>query len=365
VSYLIYLPETPNERVYELKPGINSIGREIDNTIVLLEETVSRHHAQIHVTSDGVTIRDCGSSNHTFVNQVQVDRCQLNAGDQVMCGTVPFKFVHHLTRSQLKPIDHKELLGDNFKQIPIPQVLDQLQDLVSQKSKYQSTINVTTDHSQQHLINKLKILLEVSKQLCSTDEPDQLLHKILNMLFEILEIDRAAILLVDGESQKIEPKAVKLREEIYSTQEFYSRKIVNLAYQSGDAIISQDPQKDQRFHGSVSIIRHGIQNCMCVPLKNYQETIGVLYVDNLSPVVCYTEEDLDFLNALANQAAAAIHLYREFHKREQKLKQQVLELQIQIDQSKRESEVAEIVGGEYFQKLQQRAEQLRNNNDLI
>ncbi|MEA5515372.1 GAF domain-containing protein [Nodularia sp. UHCC 0506] len=140
---------------------------------------------------------------------------------------------------------------------------------------------------------------------------------------------------------------------------------VNLAYQSGDAIISQDTQGDQRFHGSVSIFINGIQNCMCVPLKNYKETIGVLYVDNLSPLVRYTEEDLDFLSALANQAAAAIHLSWEFHKREQKLKQQVLKLQIQIDQSKRESEVAEIIGGDYFQNLQQRAEQLRNNNNSI
>ncbi|GAX37848.1 GAF domain-containing protein [Nodularia sp. NIES-3585] len=364
MSYLIYTPETPNERVYELKPGVNTIGRQIDNTIVLLEETVSRHHAQIHVTPNSVTIQDCRSSNHTFVNQVKVDICQLGEGDQVMCGTVPFKFVHNLTTSRFKQIDGKELLGDNFKQIPLPEIPDQLQNLVSQNSRSDSILKFNTDNSQQQPVNKLKILLEVSKQLCSPDEPDQLLHKILNLLFEIMGIDRAAILLVDDKSQQLEAKEVKSREYIHFSQEFYSRRIVNIAYKSGDAIISQDPKGDQRFHDSVSILLDGIQNCMCVPLKNHQETIGVLYVDNLSPLVRYTEEDLDFLTALANQAAAAIHLSRQFHNREQKLKQQVLELQIQIDESKKESEVAEIIEGDFFQNLQQRAEQIRKKNEL-
>lgn len=81
MPYLIYAPETPNEKVYELKQGFNTLGRKIDNTIVLLEETVSRYHAQIHVAPNGVTIKDCGSSNHTFVNQVKVTVSQLRDGD--------------------------------------------------------------------------------------------------------------------------------------------------------------------------------------------------------------------------------------------------------------------------------------------
>ncbi|WP_066384618.1 MULTISPECIES: GAF domain-containing protein [unclassified Anabaena] len=365
MSYLIYAPETSNERVYELKPGVNTIGRQIDNTIVLLEETVSRYHAQIHVTLNGVTIQDCQSRNHTFVNQVQIDSYQLADGDVIACGTAPFKFVHDLTTSQLQNIDAKELLSDNLKQIALPQIPVQLDSLVNQQFNEDSVIKFNTHNSGQKSVNKLKILLEVSKQLCSPDEPEQILQKILDLLFQIMGIDRAVILLVDDESQQLEPKAVKLREYLHDDQPFYSRRIVNLAYKSGDAIITQDPQRDQRFSDSISVVLDGIQNCMCVPLKNYKETIGVLYVDNLSPLVRYTEEDLEFLGALANQAAAAIHMSHEFHKREQKLKQQVLELQIQIDQSKKDSEIAEIINQDFFQNLQQRAEQLRNNNNQI
>lgn len=93
--------------------------------------------------------------------------------------------------------------------------------------------------------------------------------------------------------------------------------------------------------------------------------MGVLYIHNSSLSVNYTHEDLEFLSALSNQAAVVIHMSREFHNREQKLKQQVMELQIQIDQGKKESDVAEILSLDSFQKLQQRAEALRNKNNPV
>ncbi|MBW4641599.1 MAG: GAF domain-containing protein [Goleter apudmare HA4340-LM2] len=366
MPYLIYAPETPNERVYELKPGVNTIGRQIDNTVVLLGATVSRRHAQIHVTPNGAIIQDCQSSNHTFVNQVQIDVCELHDGDVIGCDEFQLKFVHSLTLSQPKPIgDDQELLDNNLKQIPLPQSLDQLQNLVHQEPSNRSVLKLHSSDREQQTVNKLKILLEVSKQLCSPDEPDQLLHKIIDLLFQIMRIDHAVILLVDEESQQLELKAAKSQEDLVGEQQFYSRKIVDLAYQSGDAIITQDAKRDQRFQDSVSIFREEIQNCMCVPLKNYTEVIGVLYVDNLSLFVGYSNEDLEFLIALANQAAVAIHMSREFHKREQKLKQQVLELQIQIDQTRKENEIAEIVNNDFFQRLEQRAENFRNKNSLI
>jgi adenylate cyclase len=377
VPYLIYAPETPERRVYELKPGINTLGREIDNTIVLLSATVSRHHAQINVAPTGTTIKDCQSINHTFVNQVQleVDAYELHDGDVVYCDTFEFKFVQHLASSEPQPIgNNRELSIENLKQIPIHQHSEKLEELVNQKTgNDRSQIEVESlgdaaspvEKREQHTINKLKILLEVSKQLWSLDEPDKLLHKILDLLFQIMNIDLAVILLVDPESQQLELKASKSRLSLPDDRQSYSRKIVELAYQTGDAIITQAARDDGRFNDSVSIIRQEIQNCMCVPLKNYQEVMGVLYIHNLSFFVNYTHEDLEFLSALANQAAVVIHMYREFHSREQKLKQQVMELQIQIDQERKENELAEIMSLDSFQKLQQRAEKLRNKNNPI
>jgi adenylate cyclase len=381
VPYLIYAPDTPDRRVYELKPGINTLGREIDNTVVLMGATVSRHHAEIHIDQLGATIRDCQSINHTFVNQIQlaVDAWDLHDGDLVRCDTFQFKFVHHLTSADPAPIGtDRELAIENLKQIPLYQKPAQLAELVNQKAiDDRSAIQVesqlgspvklpnTMESREQHTVNKLKILLEVSKQLWSPDEPDKLLYKILDLLFQIMNIDRAVILLVDPDSQQLELKATKSQSDRPDNGQSYSRKIVDLAYQSGDAIITGDAQDDRRFNDSVSIVRQVIQNCMCVPLKNYTEVMGVLYIHNSSLLVNYTYEDLEFLSALSNQAAVVIQMSREFHKREQKLKQQVMELQIQIDREQKENELAEIMSLDSFQKLQQRAEKLRNKNNPI
>ena len=54
----------------------------------------------------------------------------------------------------------------------------------------------------------------------------------------------------------------------------------------------------------------------------------------------------------------------QVHAREQKLKQQVAELRIEIDQTKKTRQVAEITETDYFQALRQQARQLRRQKDM-
>ena len=53
---------------------------------------------------------------------------------------------------------------------------------------------------------------------------------------------------------------------------------------------------------------------------------------------------------------------QEVIQREQMLRQQVRELQIMVDQSKRDQQVAEIVDSDFFQDLQERAKAMRNRS---
>ena len=49
-----------------------SIGTAPDNDVVLTDRTVSRYHAEIKATSEGVLVRDLGSTNGTFSNGLRV-----------------------------------------------------------------------------------------------------------------------------------------------------------------------------------------------------------------------------------------------------------------------------------------------------
>jgi adenylate cyclase len=308
VPYLIQNPEAPNPKIHELRLGSNTIGREIDNSIVLTDTSLSRHHAQITITDDRVVITDLGSLNHTYINEVKIDRCELNDRDLVRCGSVIFEFVQALGSSPPEPPRQDDSNLSIIRRFSPEQIRVEIQDLLHQDTSVNqgSVLRLRQQDTNQRAVDKLKILLEVSKQLSSPEEPDRLLEKILDLLFEIVYVDRAIILMVNEETGQLEHKAVKSQPGIAIDDQFYSTKITNWVHQNGDAILSSDARIDQRFSDSESILRQAIHASMCVPLKPREEVIGVLYADNLSQTNIYSQEDLEFLTGLVNQAAIAV-----------------------------------------------------------
>src|SRR5256885_9723536 len=69
------------------------IGRSSELDLVLIEDMVSRKHAQLTLASGGITIADLGSTNGTFVNGEKVRRAQLKEGDRILIGTSILKLV--------------------------------------------------------------------------------------------------------------------------------------------------------------------------------------------------------------------------------------------------------------------------------
>ncbi len=310
MPYLIYAPKTPEERIYQLKFGINTIGRSRDNSIAIADESLSRQHAEITLADNRVTIKDLQSLNHIFVNKVKIDRCELRDGDLICCGSAEFKFVEAIASSK------QESLGTQNPQISIPDTIVRqfspeqtrfgMPYLLAFQGTEGSVLRLQQQDNNQGTVDRLKILLEVSKQLSSPEEPERLLEKILDLLFEIINVDRGAILMVNETTGKLECKAVKLRSGITHEDQFYSTKIANFVCRHGDAVLTADAGLDQRFNHSDSIVAQAIRASMCIPLKPRAEVIGVLYVDNLSMSDIYSDEDVEFLAALGNQAAIAI-----------------------------------------------------------
>jgi pSer/pThr/pTyr-binding forkhead associated (FHA) protein len=91
VVYELVKSGIENGRKITLAEGINLIGRDEANTIVLQDTSVSRHHAVIVVDSGRITVRDLDSKNHTFVDGEQVqDERDLKEGSVVLFGMVSF-----------------------------------------------------------------------------------------------------------------------------------------------------------------------------------------------------------------------------------------------------------------------------------
>lgn len=66
------------------------IGRQSECEISIPSEEVSRRHAELRVTPDGVMVEDLGSSNGTYVNDRRVTRQLMKAGDELRLDTIRF-----------------------------------------------------------------------------------------------------------------------------------------------------------------------------------------------------------------------------------------------------------------------------------
>ena len=73
--------------------GEVKLGREKDNTIVVADQKVSRHHALLTSIDDTYIIHDQGSANGTYVNGVQIGQpTRLHHNDKIGLGDNVFLF---------------------------------------------------------------------------------------------------------------------------------------------------------------------------------------------------------------------------------------------------------------------------------
>ena len=85
------------------------IGAAPDNDIILKDRTVSRHHAEIRMTPEGLMLRDLGSTNGTFINQVQVTEAYLPPGAECAMGYSRLVIRQHTEERQVEASPHNHL----------------------------------------------------------------------------------------------------------------------------------------------------------------------------------------------------------------------------------------------------------------
>ncbi|MFQ3549222.1 MAG: FHA domain-containing protein [Armatimonadota bacterium] len=79
--------------MFEITSDNLTIGREASNPIALPNDsTVSRKHCTVYKSGGMIYIRDEGSSNGTFVNDIKITEQSLNSGDRVRIGDTIFRF---------------------------------------------------------------------------------------------------------------------------------------------------------------------------------------------------------------------------------------------------------------------------------
>ena len=88
MARLIIKSEGFRNQALELKLGLNRFGRSSDNDFQIEHPTISARHCEITLAQDKVLVRDCGSTNGTFLDQQPISEASLEAGQTLSLGDV-------------------------------------------------------------------------------------------------------------------------------------------------------------------------------------------------------------------------------------------------------------------------------------
>src|SRR6266700_4743723 len=311
------LMSTSGEQSIDLQLGRKLVvGRAVTSDVPIYDPTISRRHAEIVMTENGVRVTDLGSSNGTFLNGAKITEADAGANDVVTFGKVAFQVKEvtaPLPRPQVvpPPADFKASTkggaagGTIVRQLPVS-VSGGVPAIVIDQPQGASHLKVKADNLEERREKKLSLLLEVSKELSKQQELDRLLDKVVDFTFQIMNVDRVSILLLDGKSNELVPRISKSRTGDASAAKHVPQSIARKAVEERVAILSDNAAADERFKGK-SILIQSVRSAMCTPLLGSDsKVLGILYVDNLTATHSFADEDLEFLIAFGGLTAIAI-----------------------------------------------------------
>jgi adenylate cyclase len=295
------LTSADNLQTFELKPGVTQVvGRAPTSDVPVFDPTISRRHAELVTSDQGLAVKDLGSSNGTFLNGSRVETCMVSVGDTITFGKVAFKLMAVGAAPQpATPRDGGPPAGATIvRQLPVRNTPGTAFQAI--KSGEQAAVSSAEDKVRQ----KLSMLLEVSTELGRAVDTDSILQKIVDQAYKVLTVDRVAIQLMDDAGGLVTKIARDRRGG--DQPRAVPQSIARTAVADKVAIIANDAGQDQRFGGQ-SILMQQVRSAICSPLMGKEQSVlGVIYVDNVSAAHKFDEEDLDFVVAFAGIAALAI-----------------------------------------------------------
>lgn len=283
------------------------VGRGLAADIRILDTEVSRLHAIVRHKDGKCLVKDAGSSNGTFVNGKPIeDFTSLRDGDQVQLGRTVL-----LYRSAEPPADASHrvdmVAADHQKdrsEIVSAMTWDASRDIMRRAS---------TDLSREDPY--LRLLYQVTEEAVHpTLSLNERLQRILDLSVDGMRAHRGCMFVTDPKTDRVLPRVIShMAGADVGGKMPVSRTIVEYVVTRSQGVRTSDALHDARFEAGQSIVRSGIQEVMCVPMKGRYELMGIIYLDTTSqaslieqPPSLFSDEQLALLSAVGRQAALAV-----------------------------------------------------------
>ena len=329
-----------------LEPGKILIGRHPGCEVVLDIPSVSRQHAALTVSVEGVSIEDLRSRNGTLVNGLPLaGPRRLHTGDEVSISGQRFLFSDESVTGDQSVAGC--VLETGFDEEERAFAVDSDAFIVSQVALPRPA---TEESLGKHTEAKLRAVLGLSRAIGASISLGEVLPRLLDGLLDVFpHADRGFVLLAQPNSGKLTLRARRTKLPDDGPVRL-SRSLIDRVATSGQAILSADATSDTRFRATESVLVGRIRSVMCVPVTGSDgRLLGVVQVDSRDIRAGFDAGDLEVLAGLAGQAAQAIEqalAHDEQVEREQLNRD--LEIAHRVQQGLLPSRPPEIPGYEIF-----------------
>lgn len=288
MAYIRIVTGPHQGRTYEIEDAPLTIGREENQIIQILDQGVSRTHAEIFRLGELCFVRDLNSTNGTFVNNVRVTEELLKNGDRLLIGTTVLVFVDEAPAVPRRTVEFEE---EGTR--PLAGAVEHPWTLPNSGAGVSRTFSAAS---------------EVARAFAEGGELGSALERALEILARALRADAAYLFAVEGSG--FNPVAVVRGPDAASTDKV-SRAILERVLKTGVPLLTADAGQDARFSTSESVVLGRIRSVVCVPVFDGPAVSGLLYVHSSRVGTALSAADFEVAAATALQISVARRAFEE------------------------------------------------------
>ncbi|NOT62401.1 MAG: FHA domain-containing protein, partial [Acidobacteria bacterium] len=284
-----------------------SLGRELDNQICIADISVSRHHCAVHREGPSLSLHDLGSRNATYVNGLPIKEHKLKTGDRVRLGDSVLLYLDEADGDSATNVQFNDTQLDTKNTVLLRRASTEAEDAIAEIAKSKPYLSSRE-------AEELNALLKLSATLYAHRQSEALQQHVLASLGAVIPAERGAIVLIDESADESVEAAVQgwLRKADANGSLQLSRTVIRQVLKEKAALLSNDVAVDQKLKTADSALLAQIRALLCAPLAAGDKTLGVIYLDIVTPGRKFDQDHLELLRAVASMTASALENLRRF-----------------------------------------------------
>lgn len=167
--------------------------------------------------------------------------------------------------------------------------------------RYRTDGSILTEPIPMPSLERLSALFRISLFISESLELDELLDKIVQSAVTLLPAERCVVMYKVGDEMKT---------KVYNFTQYQlrglSRTVLNKVFETKEPLLIQNIMEHPDFKDAESIKRLQLRSIMVVPLKRDDDMRGLIYVDTRKAERSFNDDDLLFLQAVANLATLVL-----------------------------------------------------------